>query len=142
MVDHPAREHDVVAFHGQAVEPDFSAVGGHAGLDHVFAVCADVVHYRDAFVNIFGNNGHVLFAGHGPVGARGREDVDVGVEHAAGVEALHHGRDVDVGRLPQARGVRSHNADSLAGFDDLLQTGGANGVVQGVVHMFAGRALR
>ena len=70
----------------------------------------------------------------GTVRARGRDDEDVAVGDAAGVELFHHHMDVDRGRLPQAGHVGHQQADLLAGVDDVLQAGRADGMAQGLAH--------
>ena len=135
VIHHAAGQDDMVALHGKAVKPHLRAVAGHARLDHIRRIAALVVNNLNTVVNILGNNGDVLLARHGAVRARGREYTNVRIADAAFVQTGHHSRNINIGRLPQAGGVRHDNADRLAGFEHFLKPGRTDGIIQSFVNV-------
>ena len=139
VVNNPAGKDDVVAFHGNAVEPHFRAVGSNARPDHACRITALVVDDGNAVINFLGNNGDVFLTRHGAVRARCRKNADVGVLDAATVQTADHCGNIHVGRLPQPRGIWHDNTHSLTGVNNFFQPGGADGIVQSFFNVFLRR---
>ena len=134
VIDHAAGDDDLVTGHGVAVEPHRRAAAGIAHMHQMGGIAAIVVDDADAAADVLAQQAGLFVAHMGTVRARGRDDEDVTVGDAAGIEFFHHHVDVDRGRLPQAGHIGHQQADLLAGVDDVLQTGRADGMAQGLTH--------